>query len=251
VRHIKFIVMTIAIGALVWGCVEDLDTGSNYKPNVWFTRGPENNSVVFQNSADFEWMATDFDDDLGMGAMYVNLDPSTVEWVDTNTGSTIVFEHTPGWIRVYENNYEVLDLPDSSFTFSVMIVDGRGADSTLARRFIVRFDDMPPVIDSVDCPPGKPPNPVFTHRFVVYAHDVARSLRAATPPESLQYWYRFVGPAGTETYEPPVEWANNNKEFEVTVDGQNHPGKYTYWYKVRDRAGNPTDQLKCEFTIDL
>ena len=85
----------------------------------------------------------------------------------------------------------------------------------------------------------------------MYAHDVARSLRAATPPESLQYWYRFVGPPGTETYEPPVEWANNNKEFEVTVDGQSHAGKYTYWYKVRDRAGNPTDQLKCEFTIDL
>ena len=75
-------------------------------------------------------------------------------------------------------------------------------------------------------------------------------MRAATPKDSLEFWYRFVGPPGTETYEPPVEWSNDNQEFETTIDGQSHPGKYTYWYKVRDRAGNPTDQRKCEFTIE-
>jgi hypothetical protein len=248
VRHLKFISLLIAVGALVWGCVEELGTGENKKPNAWFVRAPENNTVIFQNSADFEWMATDFDDDLGMGASYVNLEPSYVEWENLETGEIVKFEHPGGWVRVYENNYEIVDLPDSNFVFSVMIQDGRGADSTITRRFIVRFDDLPPIIDHVNCP-VKPPK-IFTHRYLVEAHDVARSARAATPPESLEFWYKFVGPPGTETYEPGIEWAYENREFEVTVDGQSNPGKYTFWYKVRDRAGNPTEQKKCEFTIE-
>ena len=63
VKHTKLVIFVIMVAAVVWGCVEELDQGGNRRPNVWFTRGPEPGQVIFQNSAEFEWMATDFDDD--------------------------------------------------------------------------------------------------------------------------------------------------------------------------------------------
>jgi hypothetical protein len=232
------------------GCVEELEDAQNRKPEVWFTRGPEDGQVIFSNSVDFEWQATDVDDDLGMGAQYVRLEPSHVEWEDMDTGSTVVFDHPPGWVRVYDNVYEVLDLPDTNFAFSVRVVDDRDADSIAVRDFIVRFDDQFPVIDSVDCPPTKPGQPSFTWTYRVYAHDVARTARAATPQDSLEYSYRFVGPAGVDAIDSEPEWSNENDIFEVTVDGQNHPGQYTFRYKVRDRAGNASPEGKCQFTVE-
>ncbi len=249
-RYLKLIILLVIAGAFIWGCVEDVAPGRNRSPNVWFTRGPDNNSVTFLNSVDFEWMATDFDDDLGMGATYVRLEPSTVEWTDTRTGSLITFTHPDGWVRVYENSYEVLDLPDTSFYFSVQVVDGRGADSTVTRRFIVRFDNIPPIVHSRDCPPAKPDNPVFPWTFVIEAHDSARSERAKTPKDSLEYTYRYVGPAGVRTVEPVPLWSTANNVFEVLVDGQTYPGDYTFWYQVRDRALNTTELDNCRFTIE-
>lgn len=245
--NIKLIVFLVLVAFVVWGCVEELTQGYNRSPNVWITRGPSNGEVIFQNSVDFEWMATDYDDDLGMGASYVRLVPHEVPWVNTDTGSTIVFRHPEGWVRLYENNYQILDLPDTSFQFSVRIVDGRGADSTVSRRFVVRYDDLPPIIDSVTCPGKKPPK-IFPWIYTIYARDVARSARAATPWDSLEYYYRFKTPC--RTYESDPEWSRENRVFQVFIDGQTCPGEYVYRCKVRDRAMNVTEEFKCDFRID-
>lgn len=249
-RQLSVLVIIITVGLFVWGCVEDLDSGGNHPPKVWYTRGPDEGQVIFTNSVDFEWMATDWDDDLGMGEQYVMLDPHYVEWYDEIEDEYFVFEHQEGWVRVYDTNYQVLDLPDETFHFTVRIVDAREAETELTRKFIVRFDDMPPVVDSVACPPAKPSAPNFTWKYVIYAHDVARSPRNATPVDSLEYSYRFKGPAGTRTYDSDPEWATQNREFEVTIDGQTYPGDYVFKYKVRDRAMNATTEFKCDFTIE-
>jgi hypothetical protein len=247
VRLVKLIILICLVGTFVWGCVEDVNTGANTEPNVWFIWAPEQNSVIYQNSADFIWIATDFDDDLGMGETYVSLEPPSFEWLNVETGEMQQFQHPAGWIRVYENNFQLLDLPDSSYIFKVRVIDGRGARTTIDRRFIVRFDNRPPVIDSVICPPGKPPK-VFPWEYRVYAHDVARSPRAATPYDSLEYNYRFRTPC--QVYEPDDEWSADNWHFDVFIDGQSCPGDYTFRCKVRDRAYNVSEEFKCEFTIE-
>jgi hypothetical protein len=250
VRSVKLGLFLIVAGAFLWGCVEELSTGSNRKPMIWFTRGPAEGSVTFQNAVNFEWVATDWDDDLGMGKTYIRLEPSVVPWFDQKAGSTVTFRHPGGWVRVYENTYQILDLPDSTFIFSVKVVDARGADSVAARRFFVRFDAEPPQIKSVACPPGKPPTPVFCHRYVITAEDVARTPRAATPEDSLEYTYRFVPPSPLEPVDPDPAWSNDNKEFEVCVDGQAFPGEYKFRCKVRDRAGNTSPEYICRFKIE-
>jgi hypothetical protein len=247
VQHVKVLILVILVGALVWGCIEEVKPSYNRKPMVWFTRGPEYGSVIFDNSVGFEWNATDWDDDLGMGATYVRLEPAEVEWFDAAAGSNVVFRHPDGWLRVYEEIYEIRDLPDSTFTFSVRVVDDRGADSTVSRRFFVRYDPDAPIIDSVYAPPGRPPNPVFAHRYEIFAHDIAR--RAPTPPESLEYNWRFVRPSPLSTLEPPREWSFFNKEVELSVDGQTYPGEYRFRCKVRDRAGNVTPEAVYKFEI--
>jgi hypothetical protein len=249
-NRLWLLVFVLMAGALIWGCVEDLDPETNSAPMVWFTRAPEDGEVIFSNAANFEWVATDWDDDLGMGSTYIQLEPSTVTWYDNAADSEITFQHPEGWIRHYGDNiYQVLDLPDTTFYFSVRVIDGRGADSTIVSRFFVRYDADFPVMDSVICPPAKPSNPTFCHTYRVYAHDVARTERAATPQDSLEYSYRFVRPAPLPTIESEPEWSTEHWEFEACVDGQTNPGEYKFRVKVRDRAGNTAPEFVCKFEI--
>jgi hypothetical protein len=237
------------VAALVWGCIEDLEPETNRKPMVWFMRGPDDGSVVFQNSVFFEWGSSDWDDDLGMGATYVKLEPPEVEWLDAAAGSTVLFSHPEGWVRVYEDIYEVLDLPDSTFTFSVKVEDDRGADSTITSLFYVRYDPFAPIIDDVDALTGRLENPNVCHTYKIFAYDIARAPRGATPPESLQYSWRFVRPSPLAPLEPPIEWSRFNNEVELCIDGQSNPGEYKFRCKVRDMAGNvsPEQVYKCEY----
>jgi hypothetical protein len=244
------LISVLLAGALIWGCVEELDPGSNQAPMVWFTRAPDDGEVLFSNAANFEWVATDWDDDLGMGSTFIQLEPSTVTWFDEAADSDVTFEHPEGWIRHYGDNiYNVLDLPDTTFYFSVRVIDGRGADSTIVSRFFVRYDADFPVIDSVLCPPAKPTNPTFCHTYKIYAHDVARTPRAATPQDSLEYSYRFVRPAPLATIESEPEWSTEHWQTEICVDGQTNPGEYKFRCKVRDRAGNTAPEFVCKFEI--
>ena len=247
---VKTIVFVIAVGALVWGCVEELEPESNLKPMVWFDRGPDEGAVVFQNSVTFEWTATDWDDDLGMGATYIRLEPSSVPWYDEASGDTVYFTHPEGWVRLYETIYTILDLPDSTFYFSVRVTDGRDADSTITRKFFIRYDAQPPIITNVHAPAGKPSDPNFCWTYNITAHDVARTPRAATPADSLEFTYRFVPPPPLSSIEPDVEWSTENKEFDVCIDGQNYPGEYKYRCKVRDRAGNTSPEKIYKFKIE-
>jgi hypothetical protein len=249
VRHIKVIIFAAVVGALVWGCVEELQPSFNRKPMVWFDRGPQNGSVVFENAVVFEWNATDWDDDLGMGATYVKLEPPVVEWYDEAAEESVTFWHPEGWVRVYEEIYEILDLPDSTFTFSVKVEDDRGADSTITRLFYVRYDPKAPIIDSVDALVGRLDNPNVCHIYKIFAYDIARAPRGATPPESLEYNWRFVRPFPLAPLEPAQEWSRFNNEVELCIDGQSAPGEYRFRCKVRDLAGNvsPEQVYKCEY----
>jgi hypothetical protein len=249
VRDLKIVVFIILAGLVLWGCVEELDTGRNYKPRVWFTRGPDEGEVLYSNRADFQWQASDFDDDLGMGGTYVRLEPSFVPWFNKDTEETVYFEHPEGWLRVYENIYQILDLPDTTFAFSVRVEDARGADSVAVRNFVVRFDNMPPIIEGASCPPAKPSDPNFTWTYIISARDTARTPRAATPQDSLEYKYRFVGPLGVDPVDSDPEWSPENKTFIVSVDGQTFPGEYRFRYQVRDKARNPTEERVCKFNV--
>lgn len=248
-RHVKLFIFAALVGALVWGCVEDLEPSFNRKPMVWFDQGPRNGSVVFDNSVYFEWNAADWDDDLGMGATYVKLEPSEVEWFDTSSQESVLFWHPQGWVRVYEEIYEVLDLPDTTFTFSVRVEDDRGADSTISRLFYVRYDPYAPVIDSVDALEGRLDNPIQEHEYKIFAYDEARTPRGATPPESLQYSWRFVRPYPMDPVEPQEEWSRHNDVVTLKIDGQTAPGEYRFRCKVRDLAGNvsPEQVYRCEY----
>lgn len=246
---VKLILFVIVVGAFVWGCVEELEPGKNLKPMVWFDRGPEEGEVIFQNSVTFEWTATDWDDDLGMGSTYIRLEPSYVPWYDENSGDTVYFSHHEGWFRLYETIYTILDLPDSTFYFSVRVTDGRGADSTATRKFFIRYDAEPPRITNIVAPPGRPSNPVFCWTYVITAEDYARTARAATPADSLEFSYRFIPPLPLEPIDSDPEWSTENDEFDVCVDGQTYPGEYRFRCKVRDRAGNTSTEAVRKFEI--
>jgi hypothetical protein len=249
-QHIKIIALAALVAVLVLGCIEDIKPGSNRKPMVWFTRGPDNGSVVFENGVTFEWNASDWDDDLGMGMTHVKLEPHEVEWFAAEAGSNVVFRHPEGWVRVYSKIYDILDLPDSTFTFSVKVQDDRGADSILTRTFFVRYDPYAPIIDDVDGLEGRLDNPNVCHTYKIFAHDIARSPRGATPPESLEYYWRFVRPIGLPALESQPQWSRFNNQVELCIDGQKNPGQYRFKCQVRDRAGNvsPEKVLIAEYT---
>jgi hypothetical protein len=249
VRAVKLLLLLCIVGVFVWGCVEELNPGQNMKPMIWFTRGPDQDEQIYNNSVDFEWMASDWDDDLGMGATFVRLEPSTVPWVNEQD-ETVYFEHPEGWVREYTNTYQVLDLPDTDFVFSVRVIDGRGADSIATRNFVVRFDNIPPDIDSVIAPRFKPPAKIFTHTYKIFASDRARTPRAATPPEEIEYWYRLVGPSGFDAIESTPEYSVGNNEVTVNINGVQFPGEYTFRCKARDNAGNTSAEVKRQFVIE-
>ncbi len=249
-NRIWLIVFVILFGALIYGCVEELDSGKNTPPMVWFTRAPEDGEVIFTNAASFQWIATDWDDDLGMGSTYIKLEPNEVTWYDDTADSEVTFMHPEGWVRHYGDPiYQVLDLPDTTFHFSVRVIDGRGEDSTIVSWFYVRYDADFPVFDSVICPPARPSNPTFCHTYRAYAHDVARTPRAATPQDSLEYSYRFVRPSPLPAIESDPEWSTENWQYEACVDGQSNPGEYKFRIKVRDRAGNTAPENVCRFEV--
>ena len=116
-KHIRLHAMLILAILLAAGCVEEIERGDNMAPRVWFERSPAEGAVIFGNATEFEWRASDWDDDLGMGATYVRLD------------TVLAGEGT--WERVYDSVHEILDLPDSSFNFRVRVVDPRDADAQL------------------------------------------------------------------------------------------------------------------------
>jgi hypothetical protein len=151
-----------------------------------------------------------------------------------------------GPIRVYQNFFDISGLPDTVYTFSVTVRDGRGASTTLNRMFKVRFDDRPPIIDNVVCPPLKPPNPAFPWMFIINAHDVALNPASASPEESLTFWYRYVVPAGGPSVETE-DFKREYKTFSVNVDGQTYKGTYKFRAKARDRAGNVSKEYVCDF----
>jgi hypothetical protein len=249
-QRIKIMLFAVLVAVFVYGCIEDVNPGKNNKPMLWFVRGPSDGDVIFDNGVTFEWRATDWDDDLGMGATYVKLEPPTVEWYDAEAGSNVVFVHPSGWVRVYDNIYDILDFPDSTFKFSVKVVDARGADSVLASTFYVRYDPYAPEIDSVDALTGRLENPNVCHTYKIFAHDIARSPRGATPAESLEYTWRFVRPSPLAPVEPQPEWSRYNNQIELCIDGQANPGEYRFRCQVRDRAGNVTPEkvYKCEYS---
>jgi hypothetical protein len=243
VRKAFAIIILLGLVAAIWGCVEEISPTSNSKPKVWFTAAPREGREVFDNGVAFEWMATDLDDDLGMGQTFVSIEPAVIN-------SQVVFppELQYGPVRVYQSLYEVQDLPDTIYTFSVTVRDGRGAETTAERTFKVRFDNQLPIVDSVRCPPQKPSNPVFEWTFVIYSHDEALNPQAASPVESLTYWYRFVAPSGAESYETP-DFERENNTYTVNVDGQRYKGVYKFRAKSRDRAGNVSQEFLCEFDV--
>jgi hypothetical protein len=243
VRRAFAVIIVLGLVTAIWGCVEEITPTTNSKPKIWFTRAPKAGHEVFDNSASFEWMATDIDDDLGMGQTYVAIEPTVV-------GADTVFppELLLGPVRIYENIYDVRNMPDTVYTFSVTVRDGRGAETTVDRSFKVRFDDRLPIVDSVRCPPQKPTNPVFEWTFVIFSHDEALNPSAASPVESLDYWYRFVVPSGGDSYETP-DFALTNNTYTVNVDGQAYKGVYKFRAKSRDRAGNVSEEYLCEFDI--
>ncbi|MFZ1947374.1 MAG: hypothetical protein WAW06_07480 [bacterium] len=242
-RKAMIVIALFGIGAWIWGCVEDIGSTNNRSPRVWFTQAPREGGEVFQNSIEFQWQASDIDDDLGMGKIYVSIDPVQVGQLYVSPPELLT-----GPVRVYESIYLVGPLPDTTYTFSVTVRDGRGAVTTADRSFRIQFDDMVPVIDSVWCPPQKPTNPVFEHTFNIFAHDVALNPASASPEESLTFWYRFVVPGGGTTVEMP-DFRREYKTFATYIDGQTYRGKYVFRAKARDRAGNVSQEWVCTFDI--
>ena len=256
------LILLAALGAVAlttWSCIEEIEPKTNNVPTIMFTRAPENRNVIYDNGVQFEWMAVDTDDDLGMGKTYVKLTPYTEIYTPDGTGGTDTMAVFPpelkdGWVRIYKRaafeywGFDVSNLTDTTYTFSVKVVDGRGVEGFASREFLVRFDNMPPLIDSVACPPAKPTNPNFPWTYIIYAHDVARNAASATPVDSIAYYYRFSGPGGVTPVETP-DYRIDNKTFTVTIDGQTYPGEYKFRAKCVDRAGNYSLDYNCKFTV--
>ncbi|MGD9401463.1 MAG: hypothetical protein PVF95_04225 [bacterium] len=256
-KYTKLMLMLL-LGILVGaGCVEEIQRGDNIPPRVWFETAPAESAVIFSNATSFEWKASDWDDDLGMGATYVKLDTLGAGEDD--------------WFRVYDTVHDLLDLPDSTFNFRVRVVDPRDAETVITRNFTVRFDPNAPVLDSLWAPPGKVPKQDFTANYRVFAHDIAPSgvegvgplpwpeARAASPPESLMFQVRMVGPGCFDDEE--LEWEYGMTydtgdgsigayyQYSVFIPGATCDGKYTFWVQVRDRARNDTAPIKAEFEV--
>lgn len=247
--------ISLAIFLMV-GCVEELERGENIPPRVWFERGPTSGSVIFSNAAEFEWKASDVDDDLGMGTIKTRLD-TIARWYDEDS---LEIAEGPDSVMYHELR-SLIDLPDCTFIFNVIALDQRGGMAKSSRMFTVRFDPEPPKVDKIIAPPGKAPKADFKATYVVYAHDVApnpgykpgdpdslRTLpypvsRAASPPESLRYEVRMVGPGCFDTIElePVYGKPEGSFEYKVDIPGSVCHGKYTFRCKVRDRADNATE----------
>lgn len=243
-RRLLTICFIVACAGLMVGCIEELKPKVNLKPNVWLKSGPKNGETIYDDGVEFEWGISDFDDDIGKGKIFVRFDPDSVTWYNPDAESVETFVLTDrgqrirGWMRWYRSTYRwsVRGLPDSIYTFQVRVEDGRGADSTLAVTFKVRFDKYPPIIDSIQgLPPGKLQPQFYQMNVTVYAHDRARTAGAETPVSQLEYQFTLRGPIGFKTIE--TEWSRNNR-FSTAIDGQTYGGNYTFRCRVKDKAGN-------------
>lgn len=244
-RRIGLALALLAASTILSSCVEDVSPGSNNPPKVWFTRAPKEGREIFTNAFEFWWTATDTDDDLGMGQTYVTVVPAKV---DTFVVSPRTLADGP--LRVYTQPplFNVGNLLDTVYTFSVTVIDGRGGTTRLDRTFTVRFDNLPPVIDYVECPPAKPTNPVFQWTFVIHAHDEAPNPSSASPDDSLSFKYRYVVPEGGTSIEV-TDFLREYRTLKVDVDGQTYKGIYKFRAQARDRAGNVSEEYVCSFEI--
>jgi len=248
-RRLILLLALCAVALTTWSCIEEIQPKTNNAPKIWFVRAPEANQIIYENGATFEWVAVDTDDDLGMGQTYVAMTPTVIDTIE-------IYPPTlqQGWLRVYKPanseywGFDVSNLPDTMYTFSVKVIDGRGAESITARAFKVLFDNLVPIVDEVECPPAKPTNPNFMWTYVIHAHDVAPSPSAATPVDSLTYWYSFRAPGGADSYETDG-FSIDNRTFSVTIDGQTYPGEYRFRAKAMDRAGNVSLEYLCKFEV--
>ena len=117
------------------------------------------------------------------------------------------------------------------------------------RESLIEIDEIPPVIDSVTCPPGTLPQPTFTWCFIIDAHDEAPLASLVTPQELLEYSYVFTPPPPLPPISSTPEFSHFHREFDAWVDGQSFPGEYTYTCRVRDQAGNISEEWTCRFEV--
>ena len=119
------------------------------------------------------------------------------------------------------------------------------------RESLIEVDELPPVVDSVTCPPSRPVQPAFTWLFTIHAHDEAPLACLVTPENSLEYSYVFTPPPPLAPIHPVTEFSRFNRTFDAPVDPQSFPGEYTYSCRVRDRAGNISEEWVCRFVVGL
>lgn len=117
------------------------------------------------------------------------------------------------------------------------------------RERLIEVDELSPVVDSIACPPVRPAEPAFVWRFTIYAHDEAPFAHLVTPTEFLEYSYVFTPPAPAPPIYSVPEFSRFHKDFEAWVDGQAYPGEYTYICRVKDQAGNISQESVCRFVV--
>jgi hypothetical protein len=117
------------------------------------------------------------------------------------------------------------------------------------RESVIEVDEIAPVIDSVDCPPEVIPQPTFSWIFTIQAHDEAPLPWLVTPENLLEYSYVFFRPAPLPPIYSSPEFSRFHRSLQVSVDGQSFPGEYTYACRVRDQAGNISEEWTCRFAV--
>ena len=114
---------------------------------------------------------------------------------------------------------------------------------------LIETDEIAPVVDSLDCPPQRPTTPLFVWRYSIWAHDEAEFAQLATPSDSLECSYVFARPDPLPDIISCPEWSRENSVFDAYVDGLAFPGEYRFTCKVRDNAGNVSQEMGCSFEI--
>jgi hypothetical protein len=126
---------------------------------------------------------------------------------------------------------------------------GTGAQPQPRRATSLEVDEASPVVDSLSCPPRRPAEPTFVWTFVIHAHDEAPLPGLATPVAYLEYSYVFTPPPPARPIQSSPEFSRFHRTFDAWIDGQSFPGEYTYVCRVRDTAGNISEESLCRFVV--